>query len=851
MKKIILLYTTLFSTFLVFGQVSIAVTPPTGCFGSTYGLNANLSGPLGTESYTFENFPYTPEAYAGTNVYLSDDAVTNALPIGFTFCFLGQNYTQFYIGSNGWISFSPGQPTSYTSAAIPSTDPEVPKNAIMGPWQDWHPGIGGQIVYQTIGTAPNRKLVVSWVAVPMFQCTTTLGTFQIVLNETTSIIDNHLTDKPNCPSWASGTATQGVHDIAGTLAFVAPGRNSSQWVTTNESTRFVPSGVVWLQGGNIIGYGDSIQVTPNSTTTYTCQVSLCDGTVYTDEVILSPTAQATVTATHPSCSNIDDGSLTVLVDGVIDPTNYTYEWNDPNTQTTPTASGLGDGTYEVVITGPGPCEDTLTGTIVAPNPVIGNISTIPACDTTATGSVVITASGGTGSFEYSFDGGTTFSPNNGTTGLYPGSYFVIIQDQNGCDTTLNFVIQSVASPEIGSIVTVNPSCLASDGQITINMIGATFGLTYSINGGTNFQAGNSFPNLGVGAYLVVIQNPQGCSVDTLISLNNPNSPIIDAINSTNPTCGMTDGSISINLSGGSIPYSYSIDNGVNYQPSNTFNGLAGGTYNISVEDASGCTSTETIYLVPGTVPTISLVQAIQPPCIGDSGCISINAMGGIAPLQYSFDNGTTFSTDTSICGLPPGMYDLVVQGANGCTVSYQQEIAIQDSVIANFSFNPTTGQSPLNVDFTNTSTNATDYTWYFGDGDTSLLTNPSHVYDPKGDYTIILSATNGNCTDTMSVVIHVESDSFIFAPNFFSPNNDGSNDFFQLISYQGITSLTCVILNSWGNVMAEFNSPDFAWDGTNQAGNLASDGVYFYNIFATGSDGQEYNLQGFFHLEGN
>jgi gliding motility-associated-like protein len=416
---------------------------------------------------------------------------------------------------------------------------------------------------------------------------------------------------------------------------------------------------------------------------------------------------------------------------------------------------------------------------------------------------------------------------------------------------LTFVIQSVASPQIGSITTVDPSCLASDGQIDITMIGATSGLTYSINGGTTFQPVSSFPSLGVGSYLVVVQNPQGCFVDTLVVLINPNSPVFDAVNVTEPSCGMSDGSISINLSGGVMPYSYSIDNGATYQSSNTFTGLAGGVYDISVKDASGCTSTVTIYIVPGTLPAITLVQAVQPPCLGDSGCISIYATGGIAPLTYSFDNGITFSTDSSKCGLLPGLYNLVVQGVNGCTVSYQETIAAQDSVIANFTLNPTTGQSPLSVDFTNTSTNASNYFWSFGDGDSSLIVNPNHVFDPKGDYTVILTATHGNCTDTMSVVIHVESDSYIFVPNFFSPNNDGSNDFFQLVSYQGISTLTCVITNEWGNEMATFNSPDFAWNGNNQSGVPANDGVYYYHIVAQGTDGQIYNLQGFFHLQSN
>lgn len=538
-----------------------------------------------------------------------------------------------------------------------------------------------------------------------------------------------------------------------------------------------------------------------------------------------------------------------MVGGVINQTDYTYQWNDSNLQTGPIASNLVVETYQVVITGPGSCADTLTGIIVTPSPVSGTISTHPACYTTATGSVAIVASGGAGNYQYSFDGGTTFSANNGTTGLYPGSYSVIIQDQNGCDTTIAFVIQSIALPLLDSITIINPSCLASDGQIDISMLGATYGLLYSIDGGTTFQSVSSFPNLGVGTYLVVIQNPQGCSIDTLIVLTNPNSPVFDAVNTTDPSCGMTDGSISIVLSGGSLPYSYSIDNGVTYQPSNTFTGLAGGIYYISVKNASSCVSTTTLSLIPSTLPAIMLVQTVQPPCLGDSGCISISALSGIAPLTYSFDNGITFSSDSSKCGLLPGSYDLVVKGANGCTVSYQETIAAQDSVIANFTLNPTSGQSPLNVDFTNTSTNASNYVWYFGDGDSTLITDPSHVFNPKGEYTVILVATHGNCTDTASVVIHVESDTHIFVTNFFSPNNDGNNDFFQLISYEGISSLTCVITNQWGNEMIEFNSPDFAWDGNTQSVAACSDGVYYYHIVAMGNDGQIYNLQGFFHLQ--
>ncbi len=111
----------------------------------------------------------------GTAIPSSDDVVSGALPIGFTFNFFGVNYTQFYAGSNGWIGFSPGQTTGYTAAFIPNAG--SPLNCILGDWEDLLPG-AANIFYTTIGTAPNRRLVVSYYQVPHYGCRTNLHTFQ-------------------------------------------------------------------------------------------------------------------------------------------------------------------------------------------------------------------------------------------------------------------------------------------------------------------------------------------------------------------------------------------------------------------------------------------------------------------------------------------------------------------------------------------------------------------------------------------------------------------------------------------------------------------------------------------------
>ncbi|MFH1120088.1 MAG: T9SS type A sorting domain-containing protein [Bacteroidota bacterium] len=346
------------------------------CQGQSATLNAVASGGYGTDSYTFEVYPYQPETYTGgTPVTFGgnqDDQVAGPFNIGFQFCFFNSYYTQFYIGSNGWVGFSYSSSwTTYTSQAIPSTSSSVPKNCIMAPWQDWHPGVSSSygppyVFFKTIGTAPNRKLVVYWNQCPMYSCTTTYGTFQIVLNEQSSIVENHLTNKPNCTSWAGGTATQGVHNSTGSTAFTATGRNSTQWVVTNESTRFVPSGIKWYTGGypggNIVGYGPEITVTPAVTTVYTAVVNVCGGQVFTDNV--------TVTVVPADNATFSYGSSTLCQSGNSGPPTTTFPGGSysavpPGLIINPSTGNINlgastPGAYTVTHITTGQCPDTAT-----------------------------------------------------------------------------------------------------------------------------------------------------------------------------------------------------------------------------------------------------------------------------------------------------------------------------------------------------------------------------------------------------------------------------------------------------------------------------------------------------------
>lgn len=305
------------------------------CPGGTATLSATvISGSYGTNSYTFQTFPYSPEPFSGgtqvcpsfTNCQATsggkDDCVSGPFPIGFSFCFFNQTYTQFWIGSNGWISFSqpPGtQWDTFTATTIPNSASSVPKNVIFFPWEDWLPckGLTQDVYYYNDGTAPNMKLVVYFTGTTFFNCNGTLfATFEVVLDQQGSVIENNIQSKPLCNNQG---ATQGVQDSTGTVAFTATGRNDTPWSASNESTRFVPSGITWYTGGypggTIVGYGTPITFSPAVTTIYTAAVQLCDQTTISGNV--------TVTVDNPQftypqssyCQSDPDPTPTVVFPG--------------------------------------------------------------------------------------------------------------------------------------------------------------------------------------------------------------------------------------------------------------------------------------------------------------------------------------------------------------------------------------------------------------------------------------------------------------------------------------------------------------------------------------------------------
>lgn len=544
------------------------------CGVSSTTLTADLSqcgtgggNPNQTTNYGVTNIPYVAQTNTGNQLFMGDDTQQGPFSIGFTFCYFGQTYTQFYIGSNGWISFSAGQPTTFTSAPIPNGGFNIPKNCIMGPWQDWHPGVGGQIRYQVQGTAPCRKLVVSWIGVPMFGCTQTTGTFHIVIYESTNVIENHIQSKQFC-GWANGTAVQGIHNLTGTVGITVPGRNSTQWLANNDAYRWTPSGPVvlpvltWYQVGNPnpIGTGPTINVTPpQQGASYTCHFvyptcnagwNTCNqiaGGFGPDTVFVQPgppnLPPPTVLITNPTCNNYCDGSLFVIPNGGTGV--QTISWSGNQIGFNPT--GLCAGNYTMTLVDGAGCDVTSTVTVVNPpqltiNPITGSDT---LCFNSTNNLFGVTSVTPNLTYNWSVINGNitngqftnqiTLDVNGVTNGFYNNMISVFGVDGNGCvsqpqtfSTTI-FNVLPVIDP-------VGPFC-SYDEFVTLQAIPS--GGVFSGNGvmGNDFYPGNA---IGTNT-ITYVYTQSGCIFDTTTTTVVYPQPILDSISPYNPFYEICEG----------------------------------------------------------------------------------------------------------------------------------------------------------------------------------------------------------------------------------------------------------------------------------------------------------------------
>jgi len=384
----------------------------------------------------------------------------------------------------------------------------------------------------------------------------TVSSFTATISSTTDV---------SCNGGSDGAAT--VAGVAGSTPY------TYSWVTTPVQTNATATGLA-------AGTYDAI-ITDAGGNTDTVLVTITE-----------PTALGiTTSSTTANCGN-SDGTATATVSGGTTP--YTYLWDDGNAQTGAVANNLADGTYNAAITDGNGCTASSGAAIVSSTPavVFTTGQNLPSTCGASDGQIAIATSSGTTPFTYQWDDPASQTTST-ATGLMAGTYNVTVTDANGCTSIEQIALDDPGTATVSIPSSTNASCFGvADGTADVQVAGGTGPFTYSWNDG-NTQTTASATGLAAGTYTATVIDGAGCLYGETITITEPSQLVVGTPTVTDvSTNGGSDGSATVTPSGGTSPYTYNWNTGGSIQTTATATGLSAGTYNVTITDANGCSTTQ-------------------------------------------------------------------------------------------------------------------------------------------------------------------------------------------------------------------------------------------------------------------
>ena len=437
---------------------------------------------------------------------------------------------------------------------------------------------------------------------------------------------------------------------------------------------------------------------------------------------------------HISCFGGNNGSVTANVSGGQSP--FDYLWSNGNTNQT--ATGLAAGTYGITITDVNGCTKDTSVTLTQP-PIL-NISITPSiisCFGNSNATAVANSTGGIPPYSYLWSNGQT---NQTATSLSGGiNYSVTITDANNCTANQTIII---SQPPIISLsaVTDNISCNGlNNGALNLTVSGgnAPYSFVWNIGSSTEDLSG-----LAAGNYIVTVTDFNSCSAINSFTISEP-AVILITGTQVNTTCGNSNGSIDISITGGTSPFNYLWSNGATTED---ISGIVSGSYTVTIIDANNCSGTVNFNLSNNVLPILSETH-VNVLCNGNNtGSIDLSVSGGSAPFIYSWSNG---ATEQDINSLIAGTYSVSVTDNNNCLSTLSINISEPLTVTLN--------QTQLNVLCNGNNSGSIDlsvsggtvpYNYSWSNGSTTQDINSLSA----GAYSLTVT-DNNNCQSILSIII--------------------------------------------------------------------------------------------------
>ena len=591
-------------------------------------------------------------------------------------------------------------------------------------------------------------------------------------------------------------------------------------------------------------------LSPN--TLYFVTVTDANGCTTSKNITLSEPSQLSMifSTKNVKCFGDKNGTAFAQVSGGTKP--YTYSWLPAGTAgNVNSVNSLSAGTYTLTVKDKNGCEIDTTFTITQAALLTYSTTTkdTVSCNAGSDGFICINPTGGTLPYNYKWN--PSISTSNCAMNISAGSYYVTVTDSNGCKTTFNSTIYEplpITLTTSGNVVI----CNGQNTTISALASGGTGPYTYSWDNGLGNNSSNLVSPITTTIYNVTVTDANSCTAKPQ-SLTVSVSPPISVSVTANPgkICFGDSVKLTANPTGGNNNYIYTWGQGIGVSsqsiivsPSTTT------TYPVTVSDncASpiGIDSVKVlVFPLPNVLFTANPLQGCAPLNVN----FTDNSTPAISSWLWNFGDASSAQNDYSTLQNPyhnynkPGNYSvsLTVTSTEGCVNSYlhQNMIKVYPDPVAQFSFDPpTTSIANPEIFFHDESTYSNYWSWNFGDtssilDNSSSLQNPYHNYTNPGEYNILLIVTSPNgCTDSVIHQVKILTEFTFYMPNSFTPNGDGTNDFFfpkgegwDFNNYQ------FSIFDRWGEQIFTANDPNKYWDGRDSKGNeIVQDGVYVWTV---------------------
>jgi len=395
---------------------------------------------------------------------------------------------------------------------------------------------------------------------------------------------------------------------------------------------------------------------------------------------------------------------------------------------------------------------------------------------------------------------------------------------NGCQIT----------PQISPNTTI-----CKNGSAQLNASGGTIYSWKPATGLSNAAISNPVATPAVNTtYTVIVSNGQ-CADSATVSVNISPDPV--AVVSPNVSaCGNVSSQL---IASGGNSYLWSPSTGLSSTTTPTViaNPSATTTYTVVVY-AGNCNDTAQVTVTVLPVPVASGQDARI--CSGQSA--QLQASGGLTyNWQPSIGISSPYISSPVVAPANTTVYTVTVGNGQCSSTTFITVTVVQppQAIITTTSDNDES-TAPMTVNFYDQSIGAsTSLFTMYSPTYTTHTSNFAHTYTDPGTYQVLLNVSNADgCKDSTSVTIEVKPTSGLYVPNAFTPNADGRNEIFKVVTY-GIKEFEAAIYDRWGLLVYKWNDAEGGWDGTYK-GNDVQEDVFVWEIKATGIDGKHYNPTG-------